>query len=157
MLSRFSVEKPYTVIVGVILALVLGVISFMQMTTDLLPELHLPDVMVMTSYPGASPEQVEKSVTRPLESSMATTTDLKKITSTSNESYSLVVLQFNSGTNMDTVMIELNSKVNQVSAGWSDEIGAPTLFKINPNMLPVVVAAVDMEGSDIISLSDYVE
>ena len=86
MLSRISVKKPYYVVVGIILVLVLGVISFTRMTTDLLPSMNFPYVIVYTTYIGATPEQVESEVTRPLESSFATLTDVKNISSTSSDS-----------------------------------------------------------------------
>ena len=95
MLSRISVKKPYYVVVGIILVLVLGVISFTRMTTDLLPSMNFPYVIVYVTDVGATPEQVETDLTRPMESSFATLTDIKKITSQSRDNLSLVVLQFN--------------------------------------------------------------
>ena len=71
MLSRYSVKKPYTVVVAVILVLILGAVSFTKMNTDLLPSMDMPYAVVMTTYPGASPETVEQTVTRPIEQSMA--------------------------------------------------------------------------------------
>lgn len=68
MLPKFSVQRPYTVLVATILIVVLGVVSFSGLSTDLLPNIELPYVVVITAYPGASPEKVEQSVTRPLES-----------------------------------------------------------------------------------------
>ena len=87
MLGRFSVKKPYTVLVGVVLAVVLGVVSFTRMTTDLLPNISLPYVIVMTSYVGASPETVEMAVTKPVEASMATVSNIEGISSVSRESH----------------------------------------------------------------------
>ena len=93
MLAKYSVRKPYTVIVGVILVLVLGVVSFLNMRTDLLPNINLPYVVVYTTYVGASPEQVEQTVTKPVEAALATTTDLKSVQSVSSENVSMVILQ----------------------------------------------------------------
>ena len=81
MLSRFSVKRPYTVLVGVVLVLILGYVSFTKMTTDLLPSINMPYAIVITTYPGASPEEVEKVVTSPVESSMANTSNIKEIIS----------------------------------------------------------------------------
>ena len=67
MLSKFSVKKPYTVIVGLVLIVVLGIVSFQRMTTDLLPDINLPYAIVITAYPGASPSQVEEAVTKPVD------------------------------------------------------------------------------------------
>ena len=72
MFSKFSVKKPLTVLVGVVIALVLGVVAFTRMTPDLLPNINLPYEVIITAYPGATPEQVEQEVTRPIEQAMAT-------------------------------------------------------------------------------------
>ena len=114
MWSKFSVKRPYTVIVGVVMCLLLGVISFTHSTTDLLPEMELPYVVIYTSYPGASAEKVESSLTRVLESSVSTTEDLNNMTSLSSDNLSLIMLEFADDTNMDTAMINLNAKVDMV-------------------------------------------
>ena len=120
MLSKFSVKKPYTVIVGIILVIALGVISFQNMTTDLLPSMDLPYAIVYTAYTGATPEKVESEVTRPLEATFSTLTDVKNVNSTSSENLSLVVLEFESGADMNTAMIEISSDVERISGGWDD-------------------------------------
>ena len=157
MLAKFSVKKPYTVIVGIILVIALGVISFMNMTTDLLPSMDLPYVIVYTTYTGATPEAVEGDVTRPLEAAFATLTDVKNITSSSSENLSMVVMEFESGADMNTAMIEISSEVDQISGSWDDAIGTPVIMKLNPDMLPVTVTTVSMDDTDLYALSDYVE
>ena len=94
LLSKFSVKKPYTVLVGVIAIIVLGVVSFLNLTPDLLPNIDFPYVIITTTYPGASPEAVEETVTRPIEQSMAKLDNIKSISSTSAESFSMVMLEF---------------------------------------------------------------
>ena len=157
MLGKYSVKKPYTVIVGVILILVLGVISFTHMTTDLLPSMNFPYVVVYTTYIGATPEQVEEEVTRPMEASFATLTDVKNIQSSSRDNVALVILEFNDTADMNTAMIEINSKISTLSAEWSDSVGAPAIMKINPDMLPVTIVSVSRDDMDIYELSEYVE
>lgn len=156
MLAKLSVKKPYTVAVGVILVIVLGVISVMNMTTDLLPSMNLPYIVVYTPYVGASPEAVENTVTKPLEAALASVSELKSIASTSGDNVSVITLEFNDNASMDTAMLELNAKIDLVAPGWDDGVGTPTMIKVNPDMLPVVVASVDVEGLDIVALSDYV-
>ena len=156
MFARYSVKRPYTVIVGVILAIVLGAVSFMNMRTDLLPNIDLPYVVVYTTYVGASPEEVETTVTKPMEGALASTTDLKSVQSVSSENVSMVILEYENGANMDTALIEISSAVSQIEGGWSDSIGSPVIMKLNPDMLPVIVASVDYAGKDIYELSDYV-
>ena len=157
MLARISVKKPYTVIVGIILVIALGFISFQNMTTDLLPSMDLPYIIVYTTYVGATPEKVESDVTRPLESAFGTLTDIKNITSTSSENLSLVVMEFASGANMDTAMIEISSEIDAQRGEWSDDVGTPVIMTLNPDMLPVSIATVSLDGADLLALSDYVE
>src|SRR5690554_1638566 len=114
MLSKLSVKKPYTVFVAVILILILGAISFINLQTDLLPSLDLPYLMVMTPYPGASPEEVELVVTRPIEQVLATTSNIKNISSISNENSSMVILEFENKVNMDSAIIEVNGSLDLI-------------------------------------------
>lgn len=156
MFSKFSVKKPMTVFVGVVLVLVLGFVSFLKMTPDLMPNMDFPYAMIMTAYPGQTPEAVEAAVTKPLEQSVATIDGVKEITSNSAENYSLLVIEFEDGTNMDTATVDMRSSLDTVSDSWPDAVGTPYLFKINPNMLPVAMVAVDYDGKERNELSEYV-
>lgn len=157
MLARFSVKKPYTVLVAIALVIVLGVVSLTRMTADLFPSMDFPYAIVMTSYPGASPEEVEEAVTKPIESAMASTSNIKHINSTSSENYSTVVLEFEQNANMDSVTIEMRESLDQISGYFPDEVGSPIIMKINPDMLPIMVAAVDVDEMDRGEISQYVE
>ena len=155
MISKFSVKKPYTILVAVIMVIILGVVSLTKMTTDLLPSISLPYVIVMTTYPGASPETVEMAVTKPVEASMATISNVESISSTSNENYSMVIMEFAQSANMDSVSLEIRESLDQIKTYWDDSIGNPIIMKLNPDMLPVMVAAVGVEGMDTAQISDY--
>ena len=155
MLSRLSVKKPMTVFVAVVLVLILGVMSFINMTTDLLPNMDLPYAIAYTTYIGASPEQVEQSVTKTLEAALATTSGVKNITSISQENVSIVVLEFEEGTGMDSAMIEMNASLDQISGSLPDGAGSPVLMKINPDMLPIMVLAVDSDNMAREELSQF--
>lgn len=156
MFSKYSVKKPYTVLVGVVLVLVLGVISFMNMTTDLLPSMDLPYVVIYTSYTGASPEEVEMTISKPVEAAMATVSNVKNISSVSGENSAQVVLEFNAGVNMDSAIIEINGKLDLIKPNWPDGVGAPVVLRLNPDMLPILVASVDVEGMSGADLSHKV-
>lgn len=93
MIPKYSVKRPYTVLVAVVLVIVLGVVSLTRMTTDLLPAMNLPYVIVVTTDVGASPEEVEKDVTSPIEAAMATTSNINNVSSMSYDNYSMVVLR----------------------------------------------------------------
>ncbi len=157
MLSKFSVKKPYTVLVGVVLAIVLGIVSFTKMTTDLLPSMSLPYVIVVTTYPGASPETVESEVTRPVEAAMATISNIQSVSSTSSDNYSMVILEFAQSADMNAVSLEMRESLDQITSAWDDAISNPIIIKLNPDMLPVMIAAVGVEGMDHAQISTYVE
>lgn len=157
MLSRYSVKKPYTVVVAVILVLILGVVSFTKMNTDLLPSMDMPYAMVMTTYPGASPETVEQTVTRPIEQSMSTVSNITNVSSVSSENASVVILEFSEDANMDSVTLEMRENLDQIKGYWDESVGNPMIMKLNPDMLPVFVAAVDMDGLTAPQTTDYVE
>ena len=155
MLPRYSVKRPYTVLVGVVLILILGYVSFTSMQTDLLPDMTLPYAIVYTTYPGASPEEVETIVTRPVEQSMATISNIENVSSVSSENISMVILEFSQSANMDAVTIEMRENLDQIEGYWDDSIGSPLIMKLNPDMLPVMVAAMedgDMSQSDLTDL-----
>lgn len=93
-MPKFSVKRPYVILVAVVMVLVLGGVSFSKMTTDLLPNMNMPYMVVITTYPGASPEKVESELTDVIESGVGTVNGVKEVTSTSSENYSMVMLQF---------------------------------------------------------------
>lgn len=156
MLSKFSVKKPMTVFVCVVIIIVLGVVSFLKMTPDLLPNMDFPYAMIMTTYGGQTPETVEATVTKPLEQSISTIDGVKDITSNSAENYSVLIIEFEDGTNMDTATVDLRSSLDTISDNWPDGVGTPYLIKANPSILPVAMAAVEYEGKDRKELSDYI-
>lgn len=157
MLSKFSVKKPYTVIVGIVLVIILGVVSLSKMSTDLLPSMNLPYAIVVTTYTGASPEQVERVVTQPIEAAMASTSNIKNISSRSSNNMSMVVLEFEQTANMDSVTVEMRESLDQISGYWPDTVGNPIIMKLNPDMLPIMIAAVEVEDMDNLEISEYTD
>ena len=155
-MTKFSVKRPLTVFVVVLAVVVLGIVAYLRMTPDLLPNMDFPYVIIVTADPGASPEAVEEEITRPMEQSMATLDQIKEVTSTSQNSASMVMLEFEDGVNMDTISVDIQQKISVLEGQWSDTVGTPYVLKINPSMIPVMVAAVSREGSDVYALSDLV-
>lgn len=154
-MSKFSVKKPYTVIVGIVLVIILGFVSLSKMSTDLLPSMNMPYALVITTYAGASPEQVESVVTEPIESAMASTSNIKNISSRSANNFSMVILEFEQTANMDSVTVEMRESLDQIKGYWPDTVGNPIIMKINPDMMPIMITAVDVEGMDTLELSQY--
>ncbi len=154
-MPTFSVKKPFTVFVVVVAILVLGVVAYFKMTPDLLPNMDFPYVMIMTTYPGASPEKVEAEITKPMEQTMSTLEHIKEVTSTSSENYSMVLLEFGESVNLDTISVDIQQSITALSAQWDEMVGAPYVLKINPSLLPVEVAAVSMEGMSSTELTQF--
>lgn len=157
MIPKYSVKRPYTVLVAVVLVIVLGVVSLTRMTTDLLPAMNLPYVIVVTTDVGASPEEVEKDVTSPIEAAMATTSNINNVSSMSYDNYSMVILEYEQSTNMDSAMIEIQQQLDQLTGQFPDSAGSPVIMQIDPDMMPVMIASADVDGMDQAEVSNYVD
>ena len=157
MLSKYSVRRPLTVLVAVVIVLVLGFLSFRNMSTDLLPSMELPYALVMTTYAGASPEEVERAVSEPVEQAMARINNVKQLQSVSINNMSLVMMEFNDGTDMASTTVDMRESLDMVTAQWEDGIGSPTIMKLNPDMMPIMVAALDYKDKDPAEVTKLVE
>ncbi len=157
MISKFSVRKPLTVFVAVVLIIVLGVVSVDRMTPDLLPELDLPYVVLFTPYYGATPETVESDVTRPMEQEISSIENVENVSSTSAENYSLIWVQVASSTNMDVLKIDLQSALNTLAASFPNGVGTTTVLEMSPDIIPSLVSTVDYDNMDQMELSNFVE
>ena len=156
MISKYSVRKPFTVLVAVILVLVLGTVSVTRMTPDLLPEMSFPYIVLFTTYVGAAPEEVETTVTKPLEQSLAALDDLKEVSSVSSENVSVVYLTFEDSVNVDRAMLDIQQVVTRLKGDWPESVGAPTILELSTDLIPTVVAAVHYKDMDPIQLSGFV-
>ena len=154
-MTRFSVKRPFTIFVLVVAIAIFGVISYTKMVPDLLPNMDFPYFIVVTTYPGATPEEVETTVTRPMEQAMATLNNIKTLSSSSAENYSTLMLEFEQETNMDSATVDILQKVQTLSGDWDEMVGTPTIIRINPSMLPVMVAAVESDEMDRYALAQF--
>ncbi|MCL2619411.1 MAG: efflux RND transporter permease subunit [Defluviitaleaceae bacterium] len=153
MIEKFSVRKPFTVLVGVVLVIVLGVVSFMGTSTDLLPSMDLPFAAVFTTYIGATPEQVERDVSIPLEGRLSTLSGIANVQSISNEHVSIILLEFTGATNMDSAALELREALDSITL--PEGTARPMTMRMNPDMMPIMTANVHMEGLEIAELSAF--
>ncbi len=156
-LASFAVNKAITVFMAVIIVIVFGVVSYTRLSTDLLPNMNIPFTVVVTTYIGASPEEVEEVVTEPLEATLATTTNVKQITSMSNENVSIVIMEFNTDANMDSAVIEMRENLDMVTSQLPDEVGSPMIIKLNPDMMPIMQLSVSKQGLSQQELTLYVQ
>ena len=156
-MSKLSVKKPFTVLVMVVVMIVLGTVSIMRMQMDLLPHISLNYILVITTYPGESPETVEDVISKPLEQSLGTISGVKNIYSFSYENYGLIELEFASGTDLDSVMVKVYTQIDSVRATWPDEVGIPSIMELSTDMIANQYLAVSYEGMDINELSKFTE
>ncbi len=156
-LAKFSVDRAITVFMAVVIIIVFGVVSYTNLTTDLFPSMNIPYSVVVTTYPGASPSEVEDVVTRPLEEALATTTNIKEIQSMSQENFSLIIMEFNSDTNMDSAVIEMRETLDMTTTYMPEMVGSPMIIKLNPDMMPIMQMSVSKEGLTQQELTIYVE
>ena len=156
-MEKLSVKKPFTILVAVILVLVLGVVSVSRMTADLLPNISLPYLMVVTTYPGASPERGEEDVVRPLESALGTVKGVENIVSTSSENYGMIQLEFSDGTDMESTLVKISSALQEVQASLPEMAGTPSIIEISMDMMATMYVSVSRDGYDIFQLSSFVK
>lgn len=155
-MEKFSVKKPFTVLVAVIMVLMLGFVSISNMQTNLLPDVNTPYLMVVTVYPGASPERVESEVSDVMQNALGTVAGVESVTATSAENYSLLLMQFSDDTDMNSAMVKVSNKVDQTTASLPSSCLTPSIIEYSLNMNAFMTAAVSREGSDVYDLSEFV-
>jgi multidrug efflux pump subunit AcrB len=136
-MSAYSVRKPITVLMGILILIVLGIFSVTRLPLTLFPEVNLPFVVTITPYTGASPEEVEFEISRRIESAVATIGNFQEVNSISNENFAVSIISFSESTNMDSVVVELREILNNLN--FSDGVGNTSILRISPDMLPVMV------------------
>ena len=151
-----SVKKPFTVLVAVIVALMLAVVSLTKMTTDLLPEISTPYLVVVTTYPGASPEKVELEVAEPLEGALSTVTGVKNVTSSSAENYCMIMLEFQEDADMDAALVKVNTAIDTVEDSLPELASTPGIMEISMDMMATMYVSVSREDMNVYELTDYV-
>lgn len=156
-LSRFSVKKPYIVTVAVIIILILGGVSLTKMKTDLLPDMDLPYLAVITTDPGASAEKVESEVTDVLEGSLSKVSGVSSVQSQSADNYSMIFLEFEDGADMDSAMVKASSAVNEVSSQLPETAGNPNYMEISMDMMATLYVAASYEDHDIFDTTSLVK
>lgn len=156
-MEKFSVKKPFTILVMVAMIIALGVVSVTRMPMDLLPSSNFPYMVVVTPYPGASPERVESEVTEPIESSLSTINGVKNVFSTSAENYSVVELEFQDSTDMDSALVRVSSALDDLEGSLPEGTTNSTLLEVSMDMVATMYVSVTYTGGDIYQVTDYAE
>lgn len=156
-LSKFSVRRPVTTLMIILIIILLGFVSFTNIQTDLFPSMNLPIAAVSIRYPGASPEEVENIVTKNIENSLVTVSNVEEISSTSSEGSALIIVEFNQGTDMDGAMLEMNESLDLVMSYLPDDVSNPLIIQFDPNMLPIMSYSITMDGQDMWETTNWVD
>ena len=146
-LYETAVKKPVTTALVFVAIIVFGLFSLSRLSVDLLPEIETNTIMVMTAYPGASASDIEMNVTKPLENVLNSVSDLKHINSKSRENISLVMLEFNFGTDIDVATNDVRDKLDVVESALPDGVDNPIIFKFGTEDIPILILSVTAEES----------
>ncbi|MCK5812450.1 MAG: efflux RND transporter permease subunit [Clostridiales bacterium] len=156
-LSKFSVKRPVATLMLILIIILLGFVSFTNIQTDLFPSINLPIAAVSIRYTGASPEEVENIVTKNVENSLATVSNVDEISSTSSEGSALIIIEFNQGTDMDAAMLEMNESLDLIMNYLPDDVSNPLIIQFDPNMLPIMSYSITMEGKDMWEATNWMD
>jgi HAE1 family hydrophobic/amphiphilic exporter-1 len=145
-LPDFSIRKPVTIIVVLLVFVTIGIISMIKLPLEMMPDVSFPGLMVSVSYPSSSPEEVERIITRPLEDALATVNNLDSLSSTSSSSSSNIHCQFNMGTNMDLASMQIRDKIDQIRDTLPDDVENIRIRRFSMNDRPVINFSVALPG-----------
>ena len=156
-ITNFSIKRPVTVFMGILIVLMFGVVSYLKLNIDMLPAFNLPMLMMITQYQGAGPEEIEEMVTKPIEGIIGTAQNVEGINSISSDGRSMLMIEFADGTDMDFASLELREKIDMIAPLLPSGVGKPMIMKMDPNMMPIMSFAMNLEGKEIEELSDFSE
>ena len=146
-LTKFSLKRPVTLILALVTVLYFGITSVLSSPMELIPDMNLPMIVISTIYVGATPEEIDELVTKPIESNVSTQAGIDSVTSSSSENASMVLLQYEYGTNMDTAYLELRKALDIVKNQLPEDAGDPTIYEMDIKATPAMTLAV-MGGTD---------
>ncbi|MHB8928021.1 MAG: efflux RND transporter permease subunit [Bacillota bacterium] len=138
---RMAVNRKVTVVMGVLVIVLLGFVSYGRLPVDLLPNMSFPGAAVITTYPGAAPQEVESLVTQPVEEALGRVTNVRRISSVSKEETSMVIVEFEWGTDMDFATLNMREKVDLIKRYLPSDVSAPMVVKFDPSMMPIMMVS----------------
>lgn len=141
-LSKIAIFKPTTFLIIFVIIIGLGIYASLDLTIDLYPEINPPILFVLTNYSGTGPEEIEKTITRPLESALSNVSNINKLTSTSSEGTSQVLIEFTWGTDMSEASNEVRDKLEYIKDYLPEEADSPTIFKFDPSIIPILYLSI---------------
>ncbi len=156
MFSGLCIKKPVTTVMVTLMVFIAGIVSYFHLDQALMPDMDLPIAVVATTYVGASPEEIEELISKPLEESMGTIANVDTITSYSAMNMSMVLLQFVDGTDIDMAAVDMRDKLDQIKSSLPDDAGEPTVIKMDINAMPIDIG-VKAENLDLNELNELLE
>ena len=154
-MTKLFVKKPYFIIVAIVIVLTIGGVSLSKMQTDLLPQLEMPYMAVITTEIGASPEKVENDITKVMESTLGTINGVENVASSSSNNYSMVMLEFDEDTDMEAALVRVSEATSSVEL--PEGCGTPNIMEISMDMMATLMTSVSYEGKDIKELTTFVD
>lgn len=142
-----AVKRPIMTMLCFVAVIILGLFSLVRLPIDLFPDIDTNTIMVITMYPGASAEDIEQNVTKPLENSLNSVEHLKHITSESRENTSVITLEFEYGYDIDVLTNDVRDKLDMVKSMLPDESENPIIFKFSTDMIPICLLSVEAKES----------
>lgn len=156
MFSKLCIRKPVTTIMVTLMVFIAGIVSYFNLDQALMPDVDLPIAVVATTYVGASPEEIENLISKPLEEGLGSISNVDTITSVSSANVSMVVLQFVDGTDIDMAAVDMRDKLDQIKSGLPDDAGDPMVIKMDINAIPIMIG-VKAENLDLTALNELLE
>lgn len=156
MFSKLCIKKPVTTIMITLMVFIAGIVSYFNLDQALMPDVDLPIAVVATTYVGASPEEIENLISKPLEEGLGSISNVDTITSVSSANVSMVVLQFVDGTDIDMAAVDMRDKLDQIKSGLPDDAGDPMVIKMDINAIPIMIG-VKAENLDLTALNELLE
>ena len=156
MFSKLCIRKPVTTIMVTLMVFIAGIVSYFNLDQALMPDMDLPIAVVMTTYVGASPEEIEELISKPMEESLGSIANVDTITSYSSTNSSMVLLQFVDGTDIDMAAVDMRDKIDQMKSTLPDAANDPMVIKMDINAMPITIG-VKAENMDLESLNDLLE
>ncbi|MFD1416329.1 efflux RND transporter permease subunit [Oceanobacillus jeddahense] len=154
-LIKTSVKRPIGVIMIVLAVLALGFMSLRNLAVDLFPEIDLPVAVVATNYQDAAPEDVQNSISRPLESAVSAVEGIDTVQSQSQSGSSMVMMMFQNGTDLDQALLDVREQVDQVQGMLPEGAGDPNILRFSPDSLPVMYLG--LTGEDLAELTEIAD
>lgn len=156
-LSKFAVKRPVTITMLILIVILFGMISLAGLPIDLFPEIEVPVAIVMTSYSGAGPQEIENLISKRIEETIATVSNIDKVNSISSEGSSIVIAQFNFKTDMDFAALEMREKVDLIKGLLPEDANDPMVMRIDPNQTPIMQISLSNLQGDLAGLQKLAE